>query len=68
MCHVQEHHLQRAICTGLIIPTPEVANMADAEAYDKIYPGNYKQPKQLIHMQRKSLLLYIFSFVFKQLF
>ncbi|KAJ4439799.1 hypothetical protein ANN_07927 [Periplaneta americana] len=46
-----EHHLQRAICTGLIIPTPEVVDLADAEAYDKIYPLDYKLPRQLIHMQ-----------------
>ncbi|XP_032669305.1 enhancer of polycomb homolog 1 [Odontomachus brunneus] len=46
-----EHHLQRAICTGLIIPTPEVTDLADAEAYDKIYPADYKLPRQLIHMQ-----------------
>ncbi|XP_072749209.1 enhancer of polycomb homolog 1 [Anoplolepis gracilipes] len=46
-----EHHLQRAICTGLIIPTPEVTDLADVEAYDKIYPANYKLPRQLIHMQ-----------------
>jgi hypothetical protein len=52
-CHVQEHHLQRAICTGLIIPTPEVVDLADAEAYNKIYPLDYKLPRQLIHMQRK---------------
>lgn len=46
-----EHHLQRAICTGLIIPTPEVVDLADAEAYNKIYPLDYKLPRQLIHMQ-----------------
>ncbi|XP_017875455.1 enhancer of polycomb homolog 1 isoform X2 [Ceratina calcarata] len=46
-----EHHLQRAICTGLIIPTPEVSDLADVEAYDKIYPADYKLPRQLIHMQ-----------------
>ncbi|TGZ48265.1 enhancer of polycomb homolog 1 [Temnothorax longispinosus] len=46
-----EHHLQRAICTGLIIPTPEVTDLADAEAYNKIYPADYKLPRQLIHMQ-----------------
>ncbi|KAI4490907.1 hypothetical protein M0802_010581 [Mischocyttarus mexicanus] len=46
-----EHHLQRAICTGLIIPTPEVTDLADVEAYDKIYPADYKLPRQLIHMQ-----------------
>ncbi|XP_021926420.1 enhancer of polycomb homolog 1 isoform X2 [Zootermopsis nevadensis] len=48
---VAEHHLQRAICTGLIIPTPEVVDLADAEAYNKIYPLDYKLPRQLIHMQ-----------------
>ncbi|XP_043506006.1 enhancer of polycomb homolog 1 [Polistes fuscatus] len=46
-----EHHLQRAICTGLIIPTPEVTDLADVEAYDKIYPADCKLPRQLIHMQ-----------------
>ncbi|KZC05802.1 Enhancer of polycomb like protein 1 [Dufourea novaeangliae] len=46
-----EHHLQRAICTGLIIPTPEVSDLTDVEAYDKIYPADYKLPRQLIHMQ-----------------
>ncbi|PNF43005.1 Enhancer of polycomb-like protein 1 [Cryptotermes secundus] len=46
-----EHHLQRAICTGLIIPTPEVVDLADLEAYNKIYPLDYKLPRQLIHMQ-----------------
>ncbi|KAJ8952864.1 hypothetical protein NQ314_007470, partial [Rhamnusium bicolor] len=47
-----EHHLQRAICAGLIIPTPEVSDMPSREFYDKVYPANYKQPRQLIHMQR----------------
>ncbi|XP_058808050.1 enhancer of polycomb homolog 1 [Phymastichus coffea] len=46
-----EHHLQRAICTGLIIPTPEVTHLTDVEAYEKIYPADYKLPRQLIHMQ-----------------
>lgn len=46
-----EHHLQRAIVTGLIIPTPEVSHMGDAAAYDRLYPANYKVPRQLIHMQ-----------------
>lgn len=53
LCSTQEHHLQRAICTGLIIPTPEVVDLADADAYNKIYPLDYKLPRQLIHMQRK---------------
>lgn len=46
-----EHHLQRAICAGLIIPTPEVTDIPQKEYYDKVYPANYKQPRQLIHMQ-----------------
>lgn len=46
-----EHHLQRAIVTGLIIPTPEVTHMGDQAAYDRLYPANYKVPRQLIHMQ-----------------
>ncbi|CAH2005786.1 unnamed protein product [Acanthoscelides obtectus] len=46
-----EHHLQRAIVAGLIIPTPEVSEMPNKEFYEKNYPANYKQPRQLIHMQ-----------------
>lgn len=46
-----EHHLQRAICTGLIIPTPEVSRIQDLDFYDKCYPPTYRIPKQLIHMQ-----------------
>jgi len=64
---MQEHHLQRAICTGLIIPTPEVTDLADVEAYDKIYPADYKLPRQLIHMQRKNMIilfLYIFIIIY----
>lgn len=50
-----EHHLQRAIITGLIIPTPEVECMEDRIAYDRLYPANYKPPRQLIHMQPFSM-------------
>ncbi|XP_050295924.1 enhancer of polycomb homolog 1 [Anthonomus grandis grandis] len=46
-----EHHLQRAICAGLIIPTPEVTDVPLKDFYDRVYPSNYKQPRQLIHMQ-----------------
>ncbi|XP_033232211.1 enhancer of polycomb homolog 1 isoform X2 [Belonocnema kinseyi] len=46
-----EHHLQRAMSKGLIIPTPEVTSLENDEAYDKIYPADYKLPRQLIHMQ-----------------
>ncbi|KXJ81436.1 hypothetical protein RP20_CCG019745 [Aedes albopictus] len=48
---MKEHHLQRAICTGLIIPTPEVFEATDSEFYEKYYPTDYKMPKQMIHMQ-----------------
>lgn len=48
----QEHHLQRAICAGLIIPTPEVFE-TECEFYDRSYPNTYKMPRQMIHMQRK---------------
>lgn len=50
---LQEHHLQRAICAGLLIPTPEVSNIGDEDFYDRVYPANYKMPRQLIHMQRE---------------
>lgn len=46
-----EHHLQRAMSKGLIIPTPEVTNLTDEGIYDRIYPADYKLPRQLIHMQ-----------------
>lgn len=48
----QEHHLQRAICTGLIIPTPEVLE-TDRIFYEKCYPADVKPTRQMIHMQRK---------------
>lgn len=48
----QEHHLQRAICTGIIIPTPEVLE-TDQTFYDRNYPADYKMSRQMIHMQRK---------------
>lgn len=53
----KEHHLQRAICTGLIIPTPEVYNGSDSNYYNQIYPADYKMPRQLIHMQRKNFTI-----------
>lgn len=53
----KEHHLQRAICTGLIIPTPEVYNGSDSNFYNQIYPADYKMPRQLIHMQRKIITI-----------
>lgn len=46
-----EHHLQRAICTGLIIPTPEVLDLGEHEVYTRSYHADCKMPRQLIHMQ-----------------
>lgn len=54
----QEHHLQRAISaqqtyghTGeLVIPTPEVFEITEGYYHD-LYPANYKNPRQLIHVQ-----------------
>ncbi|XP_063698521.1 uncharacterized protein LOC134829400 [Culicoides brevitarsis] len=46
-----EHHLQRAICAGLLIPTPEVSTVDDDAFYNRVYPPDYKMPRQLIHMQ-----------------
>lgn len=57
----QEHHLQRAMVTGLIIPTPEVNNVGDISVYDLLYPPDYKVSRQLIHMQRELTLHFYFS-------
>nr|XP_056713213.1 enhancer of polycomb homolog 1 isoform X2 [Euleptes europaea] len=57
-----EHHLQRAISAqqvygekrdNMVIPVPEAeSNIA---YYESIYPGEFKMPKQLIHLQPFSL-------------
>ncbi|KAK3529545.1 hypothetical protein QTP70_032060 [Hemibagrus guttatus] len=57
-----EHHLQRAISAqqvygekrdNMVIPVPEAeSNIA---YYDSLYPGDFKMPKQLIHIQPFSL-------------
>ncbi|KAL4630915.1 enhancer of polycomb1-like [Arapaima gigas] len=57
-----EHHLQRAISAqqvygekreNMVIPVPEAeSNIA---YYDSLYPGEFKMPKQLIHIQPFSL-------------
>lgn len=53
-----EHHLQRAISAqqvygekrdNMVIPVPEAeSNIA---YYESVYPGEYRMPKQLIHIQ-----------------
>lgn len=47
-----EHHLQRAMVAGSVIPTPEVAKLVadDLRWHDKTYPPNCYPPKQLIHI------------------
>lgn len=53
----QEHHLQRALSAqqvygtaeALTIPIPDVDE--SSERYDGLYPRDFKQPKQFIHLQ-----------------
>ncbi|TRY90978.1 hypothetical protein DNTS_023015 [Danionella cerebrum] len=57
-----EHHLQRAISAqqvygekrdNMVIPVPEAeSNIA---YYESLYPGDFRMPKQLIHLQPFSL-------------
>ena len=56
----QEHHLQRAISAqqvygekrdSMVIPVPE--GQSDIGYYESLYPGDFKMPKQLIHIQRE---------------
>ncbi|XP_066497291.1 enhancer of polycomb homolog 2 isoform X1 [Hoplias malabaricus] len=53
-----EHHLQRAICAqqvfrekkeSMVIPVPEAEG--NINYYDRLYKGEFRQPKQLIHIQ-----------------
>ncbi|MCI4378106.1 hypothetical protein PGIGA_G00212030 [Pangasianodon gigas] len=53
-----EHHLQRAICAqqvfrekkeGMVIPVPEARGCINY--YDRLYKEDFRQPKQLIHIQ-----------------
>ncbi|KAF3836428.1 hypothetical protein F7725_028986 [Dissostichus mawsoni] len=57
-----EHHLQRAISAqqvygekrdNMVIPVPEAER--NITHYDSLYPGEFKMPKQLIHIQPFSL-------------
>ncbi|XP_051910605.1 enhancer of polycomb homolog 1-like isoform X3 [Hippocampus zosterae] len=54
----QEHHLQRAISAqqvygekrdNMVIPVPEAER--NITHYESLYPGEFKMPKQLIHIQ-----------------
>ncbi|XP_041922892.1 enhancer of polycomb homolog 1 isoform X1 [Alosa sapidissima] len=57
-----EHHLQRAISAqqvygekrdSMVIPVPEAES--NIPYYESLYPGDFKMPKQLIHIQPFSL-------------
>jgi len=57
---LQEHHLQRAISAqqvfrekkeSMVIPVPEAES--NVNYYNRLYKGEFKQPKQFIHIQRK---------------
>ncbi|KAK6492244.1 enhancer of polycomb-like protein 1-like isoform X1 [Huso huso] len=57
-----EHHLQRAISAqqvygekrdNMVIPVPEAGS--NIAYYESLYPGEFKMPKQLIHIQPFSL-------------
>ncbi|KAE8290549.1 Enhancer of polycomb-like protein 1 [Larimichthys crocea] len=57
-----EHHLQRAISAqqvygekrdNMVIPVPEAES--NITYYESLYPGEFKMPKQLIHIQPFSL-------------
>uniref|UniRef100_A0A4W6G6F2 Enhancer of polycomb homolog n=1 Tax=Lates calcarifer TaxID=8187 RepID=A0A4W6G6F2_LATCA len=57
-----EHHLQRAISAqqvygekrdNMVIPVPEAE--CNITHYESLYPGEFKMPKQLIHIQPFSL-------------
>lgn len=52
---MQEHHLQQAIVSGTVIPTPEVFLIDNTGYYNKFYPESYKLPRQLIYMQPFSM-------------
>uniref|UniRef100_A0A3B4AED7 Uncharacterized protein n=1 Tax=Periophthalmus magnuspinnatus TaxID=409849 RepID=A0A3B4AED7_9GOBI len=58
-----EHHLQRAISAqqvwgekrdNMVIPVPEAE--CNIPHYESLYPGEFKMPKQLIHIQLSELL------------
>lgn len=44
----------------MVIPVPEAeSNIA---YYDSLYPGDFKMPKQLIHIQRKLARIWTFLY------
>ncbi|KAI2525265.1 EPC2 isoform 3 [Pan troglodytes] len=69
-----EHHLQRAISAqqvfrekkeSMVIPVPEAES--NVNYYNRLYKGEFKQPKQFIHIQLKlhlKLLLFRIEVLF----
>ncbi len=55
--------MQRAIVAGLIIPTPDVAVITELEAFERLYPPDFKMPRQLIHVQRKEDLKFAINLI-----
>ena len=49
----QEHHLQRALSTQQVIPTPETIS-CEGELVQKLFRTDFKAPKQYIHVQGMS--------------
>lgn len=52
-----ERHLQEAISTGKVIPTPEIFSLVDmhqTDRFDLLYPAKFRLPKQYIHYQSYS--------------
>lgn len=65
---LKEHHLQRAISAqqvfrekkeNMVIPVPEAET--NTTYYDRLYKGEVKVPKQLIHIQRENSSVYMCS-------
>ncbi|XP_053568645.1 enhancer of polycomb homolog 2 [Bombina bombina] len=66
-----EHHLQRAISAqqvfrekkeSMVIPVPEAES--NVLYYSRLYKGEFKQPKQFIHIQREYLLCFVLACVY----
>lgn len=64
---LKEHHLQRAISAqqvfrekkeNMVIPVPEAET--NTTYYDRLYKGEVKVPKQLIHIQREDSSVYLY--------
>ncbi|CAL8105701.1 unnamed protein product [Orchesella dallaii] len=50
-----EHHLQLAICSDALIPTPEVCEIEEFAHYGDLYPPSFMMPRQLMRTQPFSM-------------